>query len=1293
VKKRKARREIPKATAPTRSAPRPAVDDGEASSSNSTPSPDRSFPIVGVGASAGGLEAFTQLLEDLPRDTGMAFVLIQHLDPTHASFLSEALTKATRMPVTQAEDGQHVAPNHVYVIPPNADIGILHGLLTLLPRDDEARKPHLPIDFFFRALAADRGSQAIGVVLSGTASDGTEGLKAIKAENGITFAQDPKSAKFGGMPDSAVNAGVVDYSLALPELAAELARLSRHPYIAEHQRAPKRSDHATLNKIFVLVRNAVGVDFSEYKAATFERRLARRMALRQVEDLQKYLLILQREPDEAKSLYEDVLIHVTSFFRDPDLFEGMKARVFPEILKNKAESAPVRAWVAGCSTGEEVYSLAIALLEFMGGSRSHALQIFGTDVSETAIEKARAGVFGDSAMRDVSDERRRRFFTKVDNGYRITKTVRDLCVFVRHDLGRDPPFSKLDLVSCRNVLIYFDQPLQKRVLLTIHYSLNQPGFLVLGRTENISGFTQLFTPTDKSNKVFARTAIRSTLEFAPRLEIHPTVIDRSHVGFPEHPQRALDLGKHLDRMLVARFSPPGVLINDKMEILQFRGETGDYLQPAAGEPQTNLLKMARGGLLSELRTTIAEAKKKMRSATAEGVEVAVERDGSPRFCDIEVVPFTGLPDASDRLFIVMFKESTKTKRGKPARSKSTKAERSEDKGRVQKLEHELVATKEYLHSLVDDHGRTNDELNAANEELTSGNEELQSMNEELETAKEELQSTNEELTTVNEELHSRNQEVNQINSDLVNLLSTVDIPILILDMERRIRRFTPKARSILNVLPSDIGRSLDDIRINVEVPDLHDQITEVIETNLMRESEVQDRNARWYRLQIRPYKTTDNKIDGATLSLLDIDSLKHHIGEAEQAKSEAERANRTKDEFLATLSHELRTPLATMLMQSQMLRKTEDPKSKRAGEAIERATKTQVQLIDDLLDVSRIVAGKLRMELEAVDLGTVIRAAVEGVSAPAERKSIELKLFLDPSIGRVSGDPARLQQIVSNLLTNAVKFTPASGQVTLELDRVDGRARITVTDTGMGIDPGFLEHVFNRFSQEDGSNTRVYGGLGLGLAIVRHLVEAHGGTVTAQSAGTGKGATFSVTLPLMTPYQYGLEAAIDEVAIEPSPAVDAKLTVAARSGEPAPLKDLRVLVIDDDLGTREAVSEMLGRAGADVRVAESANEGMTVVEEFRPQVLLCDIAMPGEDGYSFIRKIRARGAAHGGNVPALALTALAGEEDRQRALQAGFQMHVAKPVDIARLTQAVVDLAQCVTAAARDSMPSRSSGG
>jgi two-component system CheB/CheR fusion protein len=1233
-----------------------------------------SFPVVGIGASAGGLEAFTQLLKHLPSDTDMAFVLIQHLDPTHTSFLCEALAKATAMPVSEAVDGQLVEPNHVYVISPNSDIAILHDRLTLVPRSDDTRMPHLPVDFFLRSLAHERGSHAFGVVLSGNASDGTEGLRAIKAEDGITFAQDPKSAKFGGMPRSAINAGVVDYCLDIPELAAELVRLSRHPYLAARHAQASVADDTILKQICVIVRNTVGVDFSEYKAATFERRLARRMALRRADGPQAYLALLQGDPEETRHLYEDILIHVTSFFRDPEVFDDLQAVVFPEILKHKPEGAAFRVWVAGCSSGEEVYSLAMALLEFLGKS-SRPIQIFGSDVSEKIIDTARAGVYSDNAMRDVSDARRRRFFTKVDQGYRINKSVRDLCVFVQHDLARDPPFSRLDLVSCRNVLIYFDQALQKRVLPTLHYALSQPGFLVLGRTENISGFDRLFSVRAKTNRIFARTAQPSALRFAPRSELPRRGAQSGDQGPAEPSRRGVDVSKHLDRLLLARYAPPGVLINERLDILQFCGQTGAYLQPAPGEPQNNIVKMARGGLLGALRATIARAKKDVAPAREDGVEV----DAAGAICNVVVIPFTGLPDVKGQLYVVLFEDAaslsakgakaTKGPKGPKANARTPAS--TADSRRLPKLEHELSATKEYLQGLIEDHVRATDELSSANEELSSGNEELQSMNEELETAKEELQSINEELTTVNDELQNRNHEVTQVNSDLVNLLATVDIPLLILDRERRIRRFTPRARSILNVLASDVGRPFDDIKTNIAVPDLDRQIAEVVETLVMRESEVQDRDGRWYRMQIRPYKTTDNRIDGAILSLVDIHALTQLVGEAQQARKEAEQANVAKDQFLAVLSHELRTPLSSILLQAQLLRggELEPAKAKRAGEAIERGTRMQVQLIDDLLDVSRIISGKFYVEFRPVDLGATVRAALEDVSGSVARKAIELKVDLDASPAMVSGDPVRLQQVVSNLLTNAIKFTPGKGRVTVTLDVADGCARLTVSDTGMGIEPAFLPHVFNRFAQEDTSRTRAQGGLGLGLAIVHHVLELHRGTVRAESPGIGKGSTFSVTLPLI---------AVSRETFPP----ESGLTIGgAREVDGAPsaaeysqLRDVGILVVDDDGGVRDAVAEMLNRTGARVRVAESAAEAMTAVEEFRPEVLLCDIAMPGEDGYTFLRRLRARGPARGGNIPALALTALAGEGDRERALAAGFQMHLAKPVDIDHLTQAVVDL-------------------
>jgi chemotaxis methyl-accepting protein methylase/signal transduction histidine kinase/chemotaxis response regulator CheB len=1228
------------------------------------PPSDPSFPVVGIGASAGGLDAFTQLLKHVPPDSGMAFVLIQHLDPTHTSFLCEALAGTTAMPVSQAADGAVVEPDHVYVIPPNADIAILHGRLVLSPRPED--KPHLPVDFFLRALAAERGSHAIGVILSGTASDGTLGLKAIKAADGITFAQDPGTAKYGGMPRSAVDAGVVDFCVSIPDLAQELVRLSRHPYIAAQAPRLPGSDDEALAEVLAALRRAAGVDFTEYKAPSFERRLARRMALRRAGSLSEYLGILRASPDEARLLYEDLLIHVTAFFRDPEVFESLKAHVFPEILKGRPEGAPLRIWVAGCSTGEEVYSLGICLLEHVGDS-SRPIQIFGSDLGDKAIERARAGLYADSEMSGVSDERRKRYFTKADRGYRIVKAVRDMCVFVQHDLARDPPFSRLDLVVCRNVLIYFDRALQKRVLLTLHYALKEGGFLLLGRSESISGYNHLFVATDKANKIFARTAGKSKLRFAPRSEVQAAESPVGARGAVAYPRRAVDLSRHLDRVLLARYAPPGVLVNEKMEILQFRGQTGAFLQAAPGEPQSNVVKMARPGLSSILRATLGRAREERAPVRADGVEV--DQGGFMRTCNVVVVPFTGLPEATGQLYLVLFEDASlpAVERERHGKAKSRRPETSKRGLETARLAHELSATRQYLETVIQEHGQTNDDLGSANEELVSGNEELQSLNEELETAKEELQSINEELTTVNDELHSRNQEVTQINSDLVNLLSTVEMPVVIVDVNRRIRRFTPNAQRIWNVLPADVGRPLDDIRANVAVPDLDRQIAEVIEGVVVKESEVQDRGGLWYRMQIRPYETADGAIDGAILSLVDIDALKHHVGEAQQARADAERANRVKDQFLATLSHELRAPLSSMLLYAQLVRRgeLEGEKLGRAGESIERGIKMQVQLIDDLLDVSRIVTGKLHLEIQPVDLGGVVEAALDDVRAPAEKKAMVLEIHIDHALGAVAGSPVRLQQVVSNLLLNAVKFTSDRGRVTVTLDAAAGRARLTVSDTGQGIEPGFLPHVFSRFTQEDNSSTRKYGGLGLGLAIVHHLVEMHGGTVTAASPGAGKGSTFTVSLPLL--------AAAEDASIR----AEAPVPEGPRSAyDEGRLRGLRVLVVDDDPGTRHAVGDILSGAGADVRMAESAAQGMTAVEGLWPEVLVSDVAMPGEDGYAFIRRVRALGARRGGGIPALALTALAGEEDHRRALAEGFQMHLAKPVDIDLLTRSVVELSR-----------------
>ena len=581
------------------------------------------FPVVGVGASAGGLDAFRQLLAHVPADSGLAIVLVQHLEATRTSQLSEALAQATTMKVTEAEHGARIEPNRVYVIPPGVQMAIEQGALKLSPLLGHEQRPHLPIDFFLRSLAGERGQQAIGVLLSGTASDGTAGLAAIRAQGGITFAQDPRSARFGEMPQSAVDAGVVDFCLPLPALGAELARLARHAYMAGGEPVPPTpAGAASLADVVELLRTTTGVDFGEYKPATLLRRLARRMALRRSREIAAYLELLRLDPAEVRSLSEDLLIKVTSFFRDEGSFDELKAIALPEILKHKAPDAAIRAWVVGCATGEEVYSLAISLIEHLGeGHPGHPVLIFGSDLSEQAIEVARVGLYPEAAVHGLGEERLKRFFVRTEQGWRVRQAVRELCVFARHDVARDAPFSRIDLLSCQNVLIYFGQPLQRRVLAAAHYSLNQPGYLLLGRSESAAGVPRWFAPVSQGSRLFQRRPGPSTYRFTPRAGAFrsasppPGPVDPA----PHRPDGAL--ARRVDALVLARYGPPGVVVNERLEVVQFRGRTGPYLEPPQGEPQSQLLKMARAGLTSPLRLALAKARQTSAPVRKERVAV------------------------------------------------------------------------------------------------------------------------------------------------------------------------------------------------------------------------------------------------------------------------------------------------------------------------------------------------------------------------------------------------------------------------------------------------------------------------------------------------------------------------------------------------------------------------------------------------------------------------------------------------------------------------------------------------
>ncbi len=994
-----------KKTGRTKSPAKPAA----AAAKRGAPRADRLFPIVGIGASAGGLEAFTQLLKTLPHDTGMGFVLVQHLDPQHESALAQILSRATSLPVREITDNQPVQPNHIYVIPRDTNLSIERGVLKLGPRD-KGRAPHRPIDSFFESLSQDQRERAIGVVLSGTGSDGTLGLEAIKAEGGITFAQD-ESAKHDSMPRSAIASGAVDLVLSPADIAKELARISAHPFVAgqpfelrseaeadrtdgsqgevDRAQATAHEDDDTAlpsggrpgegpqpragtktaragakgeeaaggaaedgyKEILLLLRNHSGVDFSLYKSTTIQRRITRRLVLGRQRTLDDYIGFLKGNAKELDALYSDVLISVTSFFRNPEAFESIQREVLPALLKQRSDE-PIRCWVLGCSTGQEAYSLAMAFVEVAEKApHTRRLQVFATDLNDALLDKARHGLYAKSLAEDISPQRLRRFFHEEEGGYRISKPLREMVVFARQNLIADPPFSRMDLISCRNLLIYLEPTLQKKAIPTFHYALRPGGFLLLGASESIGGFTELFEPVGKKSKIYIKKAAPTPAFHLPLGRAHG---DPRHVPGqrPSRPpttvagargqERAdglrgeLSAEREADRVAVNQFAPPGVLINAENQVLQFRGPTGAYLEPPAGKASFDVLKMAREGLMMPLRAAINEATKENKTARRENVRV--QRNGenveNRTVVNLEVIPLRNLPE---RCFLVVFEEPDKAQRAltrqQPVRPALSKAEEA---SRVSELETDLSETREYLQAMREQHEAANEELQASNEEVQSANEELQSVNEELETSKEELESSNEELSTVNDEMSHRNVELNRLNNDLINLQTSTKLAIVLLGRDLTIRRLSPTAQKQFALLATDVGRPIGHIRHNLvltapaesESPgsesrhsepgtrsresalDVESMASEVIASVREQECEVRDKSGRWHSLRVRPYMTLDNKVDGAVLVLVDIDQMKRADQVVAAALDYAESTIATVREPLLVLDKEMRVESA-----------------------------------------------------------------------------------------------------------------------------------------------------------------------------------------------------------------------------------------------------------------------------------------------------------------------------------------------------------------------------------------------
>ena len=867
----------------------------DARPSEAGPATPAGFPVVGIGASAGGLAAFEAFFSNMPADTepGMAFVLVQHLAPDHKSILTEIIQRYTRMQVFEVADGMVVQPNCAYIIPPNRDMAFLNGSLQLL-EPAEPRGQRLPIDFFFRSLARDQHERAICVVLSGTGSDGTLGLRAIKGEGGMAMAQSPETTEFDGMPGSAIATGLVDYELPPGEMPAQLMAYVSHAFGALAQQAAvavPRTDSA-MKKIFILLRVHVGHDFSQYKPNTIQRRVERRMAVHQIESVDAYVKYLQQTPTELEALFRDLLIGVTNFFRDPAAFAALEQVAIPAIFKGKPAGETVRVWCAGCSTGEEAYSIAILLQEQMDALRqTYNVQVFATDIDNRAIAHARSGLYPASIASDMSPERLARFFTPEADGsaFRIRKGIRDMLVFSEQDLIKDPPFSRLDMISCRNLLIYMGGDLQKRLIPLFHYTLNPGGMLFLGTSETVGEFAHLFSVLDLKAKLYKR---KPGFDGAPRASrgqrmtalAAADTVPPPDAGRPTHPGKR-SLRELTEQALLKQASLSGVLVSGQGDILYLHGRTGMYLEPAPGEARvSNILKMAREGLRRELATALHKATGTGEVVAVQGLRVRTNGHFGTFHMTVRPVSGTAAEAMDAPLYLVAMEEApTIHPLPGPAPSDTPGPDRSLNDGpfnalnasaTIAALNDELRAKEEYLQAANEELETSNEELKSSNEEMQSVNEELQSTNEELETSKEEMQSINEELSTVNGELQVKVADLSRASNDLNNLIASTGIGTVFVDHQLRILRFTPAATRIINLIPSDMGRPVAHTVSNLtSYNSLVADAKGVLDTLVPKDVDVQTTEGAWYRMRIQPYRTLDNVIEGAVITFVDITEI------------------------------------------------------------------------------------------------------------------------------------------------------------------------------------------------------------------------------------------------------------------------------------------------------------------------------------------------------------------------------------------------------------------------------------
>jgi len=1300
--------------------------------------------VVGIGASAGGLDALERFFDHVPADSRMAFVVVQHLSPDFKSLMDELLARRTTLPIHLVEDGMSVEPGHVYLIPPKKEMIISGGRLLLSERDPQADLT-LPIDVFFRSLARDCGPRAAAVVLSGGGSDGSRGIRDVYAAGGLVIVQDAATAQFDGMPKNARDTGVAHWVVAPEQMPAVLLDHAQHPL-----EQPTHEASSAHSAIYRMLMEEYGIDFTHYKPNTITRRIERRLLLAHTPDLEEYSERLRRDRSELDVLYRDLLIGVTRFFRDPEAFEVLEHRVLPELLRRGSRSTPVRLWVAGCATGEEPYSLAILCHELMAKmGLERQVKIFATDVHRDSIERASRAMYDEESVANVSPERLSRYFFRTGKLYQLVPDIRQLVVFAQHDVLKDAPFTRVDFISCRNLLIYFQPSAQQRVLSLFHFALNRGAVMFLGPSESAGPVAHDFETIDKHWRTYKKTTDTRVPPEAPR----PSTIEPRLLTTP--PRQPLGQLLTTYDALLDELMPPSLLVTEQGELVHaFRGAS-KYLRANDGRASLDVLELVD----TELKLILAGGLK--RGATsAKAIVFKGVRLGEAGSHKITIRRVRAKTSATSHLLV-----SFEGMEGAPAeREAETEIDLRAVSGvQLAALEAELSHTKENLQAAVE-------ELQASNEELQASNEELQAANEELQSTNEELQSVNEELYTVNAEYQRKIGELTELTNDMDNLLSSTEVGTIFLDQSLKIRKFTPQIAETFSLLPHDVGRSIETFAHKLAYPALVDELKRVAANGVSIERELRDVQGRSYFLRLLPYRAK-GRIDGVVLTLIEVSSLKaaedalfheryllnslllsvpdaiyfkdargrfirmnqgmawrlglsdareavgrtvfelpdqrvaldlhqrdeevmstgelqayklerrgdewdlvtrlplrdtadrivgiiviyRNVTEQKRAEAKTEEAVRRRDQFLAMLSHELRNPLGAVVTATGLLR-SGSPSAKenpeRLLDVLERQSQQMARLLDDLLEASRVTQNKIELRKTIVDLRSVIRDTVEALRSQVDARAIELNLNLADEPLYVLGDPARLQQIHANLLNNAAKYTPRGGHIDIEAGRLDGHAIVRVRDDGVGIPRDMLDSVFDLFVQSHRTLERAAGGLGVGLTLVRALVEMHGGDVTAKSEGEGKGSELAVRVPLAT-------------EVPPQEIAPARPRVRVPAGA-------KIVIVEDNRDGREMLCEALETAGFECHTAGNGLDAIALIDRVRPDIAILDVGLPGIDGFEIARRVR--GNPEHSEICLIALTGYGQASDRITSREAGFDEHLVKPARAETLLALIADM-------------------